>query len=120
MSEFLPGYEMTSWTIRIGPAGIRGDVIERANALTVTALADNAVKKRYAELGATVWPTTPDEARAYRDKEETRLLPIMFCPSVCRSRLRKRGITVSHCGVAGRFGWCCGRAVTRGTKAPRS
>jgi tripartite-type tricarboxylate transporter receptor subunit TctC len=77
MSEILPGYEMTSWTIMIGPAGIRGDVVERANALTVKALADETVKKRYAELGATVWPTTPDEARAYRDKEEKRLLPIM-------------------------------------------
>src|SRR6478609_7559615 len=39
MAEILPGFEMTSWTIMIGPAGIRGDVIERANALTVTALA---------------------------------------------------------------------------------
>lgn len=77
MAEILPGYEMTSWTTMIGPAGIRGDVVERINALTVRALADEAVKKRYAELGATVLPTTPDEARAYRDKEETRLLPIM-------------------------------------------
>jgi tripartite-type tricarboxylate transporter receptor subunit TctC len=77
MAEFLPGYEMTSWTIMVGPAGIRGDVIERANALTVKALADDVVKKRYAELGATVWPTTPDEARAYRDREEKRLLPII-------------------------------------------
>jgi hypothetical protein len=35
------------------------------------------VKKRYGELGATVWPTTPDECRAYRDSEEKRLLPII-------------------------------------------
>jgi tripartite-type tricarboxylate transporter receptor subunit TctC len=77
MAEILPGYEMTSWTIMIGPAGVRGDVIERANALTVTALASDFVKKRYADLGATVWPTSPDEAAAYREKEEKRLLPIM-------------------------------------------
>jgi len=77
MAEILPGFEMTSWTIMIGPAGIRGDVIERANALTVTALASDFVKKRYADLGATVWPTSPREAMAYRDKEEKRLLPIM-------------------------------------------
>ncbi|MFX7144827.1 tripartite tricarboxylate transporter substrate-binding protein, partial [Acinetobacter baumannii] len=51
MAEILPGYEMTSWTTMIGPAGIRGDVVERINALTVRALADAAVKKRYAELG---------------------------------------------------------------------
>ena len=77
MAEFLPGYEMTSWACMVGPAGIRGDVIERANALTVTALASDFVKKRYADLGATVWPTTPDECRAYRDSEEKRLLPII-------------------------------------------
>jgi len=77
MAEFLPGYEMTSWACMVGPAGIRGDVIERANALTVRALADDAVKKRYAELGATVWPTTPDELKEYRDREEKRLLPII-------------------------------------------
>jgi tripartite-type tricarboxylate transporter receptor subunit TctC len=77
MAEFLPGYEMTSWACMVGPAGIRGDVVERANALTVKALADDVVKQRYAELGATVWPTTPDEAKAYRDREEQRLLPII-------------------------------------------
>ena len=75
--KYCPAYEMTSWTIMIGPAGMRGDVIERANALTVTALASDFVKKRYADLGATVWPTSPNEAMAYRDKEEKRLLPIM-------------------------------------------
>ena len=77
MNEFLPGYEMTSWTCMVGPAGIRGDVIERANALTVTALDSDFVKKRYADLGASIWPTTPDECRAYRDAEEKRLLPVI-------------------------------------------
>ena len=77
MAEFLPGYEMTSWACMVGPAGIRGDVVERANALTVTALASDFVKKRYADLGASVWPTSPDEARAYRDAEEKRLMPII-------------------------------------------
>lgn len=77
MAEILPGYEMTSWACMVGPAGIRGDVIERANALTVTALASDFVKKRYAELGATVWPTSPDQVRAWRDSEEKRLMPII-------------------------------------------
>ena len=77
MAEILPGYEMSSWATMIGPAGIRGDVVERINALTVTALASDFVKKRYADLGASPWPTTPQEAAAYRDSEEKRLLPIM-------------------------------------------
>jgi len=77
MAEILPGYEMSSWATMVGPAGIRGDVVERANALTVQALKDDFVKKRYADLGATVWPTSPDEAKAYRDAEEKRLMPII-------------------------------------------
>lgn len=77
MAEFLPGYAMTSWTIMIGPAGVPAGIVERTNALVRQALADEAVKKRYAELGASVWPTTPDEAKAFREEEEKRLLPIM-------------------------------------------
>src|SRR3954469_22934961 len=77
MAEILPGYEMTSWTVMVGPAGLRGDLVERVNALTVRALADDLVKKRYAELGASVWPTSPDEVSRYRDSEEKGLLPIM-------------------------------------------
>jgi len=77
MAEFLPGYAMTSWTIMIGPAGVSAGTVERTNALVRQALADEAVKKRYAELGASVWPTTPDEAKAFREEEEKRLLPIM-------------------------------------------
>jgi hypothetical protein len=29
------------------------------------------------DLGATPWPTSPAETKAFRDAEETRLLPIM-------------------------------------------
>jgi hypothetical protein len=32
---------------------------------------------RYTDLGATPWPTSPAEIKAFRDAEETRLLPIM-------------------------------------------
>jgi tripartite-type tricarboxylate transporter receptor subunit TctC len=77
MNEILPGYEMTSWTCMVGPADIRGDVVERANALVSQALASDFVKKRYGDLGASVWPASPDELRRYRDSEEKRLLPIM-------------------------------------------
>jgi tripartite-type tricarboxylate transporter receptor subunit TctC len=47
------------------------------NALTVKALAEPQLKARYSELGATPWPTSPAEVKAFRDSEETRLLPIM-------------------------------------------
>jgi hypothetical protein len=35
------------------------------------------LKARYTDLGATPWPTSPAEIKAFRDAEELRLLPIM-------------------------------------------
>ena len=77
MAEVLPGYEITSWTAMIGPANMKADLVAQMNALVVKALADPALKARYADLGATPWPTSPAEIKAYRDSEEVRLLPIM-------------------------------------------
>ena len=77
MAEVLPGYAMTSWTAMIGPANMKADLVAQVNALVVKALADPALKARYADLGATPWPTSPAEIKAFRDSEEVRLLPIM-------------------------------------------
>jgi tripartite-type tricarboxylate transporter receptor subunit TctC len=56
---------------------MNADLVAQINALTVKALADPALKARYSELGATPWPTSPAEIRAFRDSEEVRLLPVM-------------------------------------------
>ena len=77
MAEVLPGYEITSWTAMIGPPNMKADRVAQVNALTAKALADPALKARYAELGATPWPTSAAEIKAFRDSEEVRLLPIM-------------------------------------------
>src|SRR5882672_2949866 len=77
MAEVLPGYEITSWTAMIGPPNIKADLVAQVNALTARALADPALKTRYSELGASPWPTSPTEVKAFRDSEEVRLLPIM-------------------------------------------
>jgi tripartite-type tricarboxylate transporter receptor subunit TctC len=77
MAEVLPGYEITSWTAMIGPANMKADLVAQINALTAKALADPALKARYTDLGATPWPTSPAEIKAFRDREEARLLPIM-------------------------------------------
>jgi tripartite-type tricarboxylate transporter receptor subunit TctC len=68
---------MTSWTIMIGPANMKADLVAQINALTVKALVDPALKARYSDLGATSWPTSPAEIKAFRDSEEARLLPIL-------------------------------------------
>ena len=73
----LPGYEITSWIAVIVPANMKADLVAQVNALTVKALTDPTVKARYTDLGATPWPTSPAEIKAFRDSEEVRLLPIM-------------------------------------------
>ena len=82
MAEVLPGYEMTSWTAMIAPANLKPELVAQINALTNKALADPGLKARYADLGATPWPTTPAEIKAFRDAEEKRLLPILKAAGV--------------------------------------
>src|SRR6185295_59870 len=53
MAEVLPGYEITSWTAMIEPSNMPAELVAQINALTARALADPALKARYADLGAT-------------------------------------------------------------------
>jgi tripartite-type tricarboxylate transporter receptor subunit TctC len=76
-AELLPGYEITSWTSMIGPASMNADLVGQINALTGKALADPGLQARYAQLGATPWPASPAEVKAFRDSEEARLLPVL-------------------------------------------
>ena len=77
MAEVLPGYEITSWTAMVGPANMPADLVAQVNALIVKPLADPALKARYADLGATPWPTSPAQINAFRDSEEVRLLRVV-------------------------------------------
>jgi len=77
MAELLPGYAMTSWTAMIGAANMRPDLTAQVNALTIKALGEKSLQERYADLGATPWPASSAEIKAFRDSEEARLLPIM-------------------------------------------
>jgi len=40
-------------------------------------LNDPDLLRRFEELGATAWPTSPPEVTAFRATEETRLLPVI-------------------------------------------
>ena len=77
MAEVLPGYEITSWTAMLGAANMKPDLVAQVNALTGKALADPWLQARYRDLGATPWPASPAEVRAFRDSEELRLLPVL-------------------------------------------
>jgi tripartite-type tricarboxylate transporter receptor subunit TctC len=77
MAELIPGYEMTSWACLCGPAGMPQDMVGQISEPTLKALGDPDLKRRFEELGATAWPTSPAELTAFRASEEARLLPVI-------------------------------------------
>jgi tripartite-type tricarboxylate transporter receptor subunit TctC len=77
MSEFVAGFEITSWGAVCGPAGLPGPVVERMSAFAKQALEDPGVVRGFEELGATPWWTTPEEVAAFRAREQARLAPVI-------------------------------------------
>jgi tripartite-type tricarboxylate transporter receptor subunit TctC len=73
LSEFLPGYDLSSWTALIGPARIPPAVVERMSMFAKQALESADLKQKYLDRGATAWWSSPQEATAYRASEEKRL-----------------------------------------------
>ena len=77
MSEYLPGFQITSWGGLCGPAGLPPAMVEKASALTKKALASNALKTAFLAQGATpVWMGPADTA-AFRRSEEKQLAPVI-------------------------------------------
>ena len=77
MAEFLPGFEITSWGGVMGPAGLSPAIVARLNALTKQALDSPDLRRRFEELGASTWYTTPEEFRAFRAANEAALAPLI-------------------------------------------
>ncbi len=77
MSEFLPGFEITSWAGVMGPAGIPPRIVERIATLGRQALETPDLANRFRENGATPWWTTPDDLATFRRTEEARLAPLI-------------------------------------------
>ena len=77
MAEFLPGFEITSWGGVMGPAGMPREIILRLNALTKQALESPDLKRRFEELGASTWYTTPEEFAAFRAVNEASFAPLI-------------------------------------------
>ena len=73
LSEFLPGFDVTSWTALVGPARLPPAVVERMSMFARQALESADLKQKYFDRGATAWWTSPAEVTAYRASEEKRL-----------------------------------------------
>lgn len=69
MSQFLPGFEMTSFLGIGGPPGMPRPLVDRINAEVRKALNDPDTKKRFADLGGEARGGTPEEMRAYVEAE---------------------------------------------------
>jgi tripartite-type tricarboxylate transporter receptor subunit TctC len=65
VSEFLPGYEMTTWLGIGGPKNTPTEIVEKLNKEINASLADSRLQARLAELGSTVFATSPRDFRSF-------------------------------------------------------
>jgi tripartite-type tricarboxylate transporter receptor subunit TctC len=77
LSEFLPGFDVVSWTCLSAPAGLPPAMVARMNALTKRALETEALIKAYRDLGAEPWWTSTEDIMTYRAAQEARLAPLI-------------------------------------------
>ena len=73
LSEFLPGYDIISWTALVGPARVPPAVVERISMFSKQVLESADLKQKFFDRGATAWWSSPAEVAAYRASEEKRL-----------------------------------------------
>ena len=66
----LPDYELTTWTVMVGPKGLPDDVAEALSKAANAALAEPRVRERLESTGTTpTLDSTPASTRAFLDKE---------------------------------------------------
>ena len=66
----LPDYELTTWTVMVGPKGMPDDVAEALSRAANTALAEPRVRERLESTGTTpTLDSTPASTRAFLDRE---------------------------------------------------
>jgi tripartite-type tricarboxylate transporter receptor subunit TctC len=59
VGEFVPGFETESWNGIGAPRNTPADIISKLNIEINAALANPVIKARFADLGSTVFPTSP-------------------------------------------------------------
>ena len=61
MSEFVPGYEVSTWYGVGVPKKTPTEIVEKLNKEINAALADPKMKARFADLGGTLLPGSPTD-----------------------------------------------------------
>lgn len=71
MNEFIPGFEASQWIGLVAPKGTAPAIVQKLNGEINAALADPKIKARFASLGGTVLPGSPDDfAKLIRDETD--------------------------------------------------
>ena len=73
ISEFLPGYEMTSWTGVLAPAKTPTDIVRKMSQAIVKVLNQPSVKAHFAEADKLPVGSSPEEFKQFIAKEVERL-----------------------------------------------
>jgi tripartite-type tricarboxylate transporter receptor subunit TctC len=61
VADFFPSYESSFWVGLGAPKGTHTEIIDKLNKEINAGLADPVIKARFADLGSTVFPTSPAE-----------------------------------------------------------
>jgi tripartite-type tricarboxylate transporter receptor subunit TctC len=63
----LPGFEIATWNIVVGPRGLPPAVVGTLNRAIVASIAEPALRQRLLTAGVDAWtgPNSPDDARSY-------------------------------------------------------
>jgi tripartite-type tricarboxylate transporter receptor subunit TctC len=65
VADYIPGYEASAWYGLGAPRGTPPEIIEKLNTTVNAILADPAVKKKFADMGATLIMSSPAEFGKY-------------------------------------------------------
>jgi tripartite-type tricarboxylate transporter receptor subunit TctC len=67
----VPGFDLTTWNVLMGPAGMAAEAQAGLNRALVAALAEPATAERLLTAGVTAWrePNSPADARAFMQRE---------------------------------------------------
>jgi tripartite-type tricarboxylate transporter receptor subunit TctC len=61
VADFVPGYEASDWYGIVVAANTPANIVDKLNNRINDALSEAKMKARFAELGGTVFPTSPGE-----------------------------------------------------------
>lgn len=67
----MPGFELTTWNMIIGPPNMPADRVAQINRALVATVAESEIQERLIQAGVSPWtaPNTPEGARAFLEAE---------------------------------------------------